>query len=113
MATVIENIGSANAGQLLVAKLPTLVQHLAMALTHYSRKNLRVAYEALTALSFAVGPPLIQPELVNMFMPVSLAAEMMPSRVEPFANIALSTSCCKTSIISLYVLPNWIVVCAF
>lgn len=70
LATAIENAGAARASALLTPRLPAIVANLAAALAHYSRKPLRLAYEALTATAEATGEALLQPDLVNRFMPV-------------------------------------------
>jgi transportin-1 len=71
LAVVIENTGAVAGGPaLLPPRLPAIVQHLSLALTHYSRKNLRIAYDALASLAEAAGPALLAPELTSVFMPV-------------------------------------------
>ena len=46
-----------------------ILQVLGKAATSYSRKNLRILYDALSTLADGVGPAMGQPELLQLFMP--------------------------------------------
>lgn len=69
---------------------------LGKAATTYTRKNLRILYDALSTLADGVGPAMGQPELLQLFMPPLLQKwqqfqdmdrELMPL-MEAFTSLA-------------------------
>lgn len=73
-----------------------ILQVLGKAATSYSRKNLRILYDALATLADGVGPAMGKPELLRLFMPPLLLkwqqlqdtdAELMPL-MEAFTSLA-------------------------
>lgn len=73
-----------------------ILQVLGKAATVYTRKNLRILYDALSTLADGVGPAMGQPELLKLFMPPLLQKwhqfqdmdrELMPL-MEAFTSLA-------------------------
>ena len=49
--------------------LQAILTALGEALTHYTRKNLRMLYDALSTLADALGSAMSDPQLLQLFMP--------------------------------------------
>ncbi len=64
-----EHAGAATRGRTLQPRLQHVVAVLAQAAQRYTRRNVRVLYDAVITLAEVVGPALAEPSLASLLLP--------------------------------------------